>query len=528
MFQQNYTSPGSLEYCENFNYYGDSTLAPFAGNLYNQPSERQLVHSTSYLPSNMPNMPPLAIDTSYSNFENYNQFDMLSKRVRASVDSQLPSPTSPTKDIKSPTSASRRKTVVETCTCAGNCRRPVSMVYMRGTISSLEKSYTIQVVCDSCSNPSEGLTEKTMMKDGNDVYVPTTRKRSRDLTGSIECEVCRRTIGFGGIKPVESDNYEPNESELSVEYVCLPCGSKYLFCSECGGGGKTRTGKWRPRELFDQGRRTCSLPHIRIGSALVKHEIIHPQINLDEQIMKEIQDVFFDCNLSLYAVPTFMESPKYGSFENIKEDISKVWIQSVLNIVLAPSHQDLERFIVVQWIDKPHRNKGKGKSQTKDASGKWLNRLGLDAISELGLNPSLLSMEELSDRCYVAFAVVEWNKKNRTVFMSQIVPRSIFLRPAEIYSDLLRLTVNHITEMCKLDGILNPLHFWCWSKNDNNRAKMIPERLGFMERDEYLSYNRTISRNIFTKPGMSCLEDEDVSIFVISREDLVKLNKQKK
>ncbi|KAJ3037120.1 RNA helicase required for poly(A+) mRNA export [Rhizophlyctis rosea] len=39
-------------------------------------------------------------------------------------------------------------------------------------------------------------------------------------------------------------------------------------CSaESGGGGKYRTGKWRPVGLFLPGRGTCHLPHIRIGSS---------------------------------------------------------------------------------------------------------------------------------------------------------------------------------------------------------------------------------------------------------------------
>ncbi|KAJ3128623.1 hypothetical protein HK101_005370, partial [Irineochytrium annulatum] len=38
------------------------------------------------------------------------------------------------------------------------------------------------------------------------------------------------------------------------------------LCSSCGGGSTLRTGKWRPKQMFEAGRKTCSLSHVRVGN----------------------------------------------------------------------------------------------------------------------------------------------------------------------------------------------------------------------------------------------------------------------
>lgn len=419
----------------------------------------------------------------------------------------------------SPTSgASRRKTVSETCICAGACRKPISVMYMRGTVESLEQTYVIQIVCDQCSEgPSKSpfLNNQIKVEDDDGVeYVPTTRKRSRDRSSMIECEVCRHYIGSGGIKPLHPESYTPNEIELSVEYTCLSCASKYLFCSECGGGGKTRTGKWRPKELFEPGRKTCSLPHIRIGNATLNYEVLDPLTQLDGYIMKELQDVFFDCSVSLYAIPSTMESSRYGSFESVKAEITSLWNQSVMDYLMSPTEPGVNRYLIVQWMDKPHRNKGKAKSPLKDNSNLWLKKLSLDSLDNLDL-PRFDRAEDVSDRCYVSFAIAEWNQSTKSIFMVQIVPRSIFLRPMETYGELFKLTAEHVTAHARHLNVTPPKYMWCWTRGDNPRARAIPDRLGFREKDDFLDINKHLTARTFAKPSFAPLQDDDVMIHVV-------------
>ncbi|KAJ3219049.1 Dihydroorotate dehydrogenase (quinone), mitochondrial, partial [Clydaea vesicula] len=109
-----------------------------------------------------------------------------------------------------------------------------------------------------------------------------TKKRVREEKPTVDCEVCKFKLGTGGVRKGiinENLNTSPTisttgffnldqnfweEPSFNVEVVCLKCVDKYLFCSECGGGGNKRTGKWRPKQMFQSKRKTCSLPHIRI------------------------------------------------------------------------------------------------------------------------------------------------------------------------------------------------------------------------------------------------------------------------
>jgi hypothetical protein len=355
-------------------------------------------------------------------------------------------------------------------------------------------------------------------RDSN--YIPTTRKRSRDLSSVIECEVCRRNIGTGGIKPLDEVEYRIDDLDLSVEYVCLPCGAKYLFCSECGGGGKTRTGKWRPKELFDQGRRTCSLPHIRIGNAALECSIVNPKFELTYSLINELEDVFFDYALSFYAIPGFLESRLFGSFDAVKKDITREWIRSVVDILFEQQNPDKQHFLVMQWMDKIHRNKGKTKNPSKESTS-WLRRIGFNVADQrYGLLP-LTNGDIYSDRCYTAFAIAEWDIKKRTVFMTQIAPRSIFNRPTETYGELIKAAINEIHNESSHKNIDEPIYVWCWSRNDNTRARMIPEKLGFYPKDDFLIMHPHLPPNLFSRPHFQPLDEGDVTINIASVDEFL-------
>lgn len=134
----------------------------------------------------------------------------------------------------------------------------------------------------------------------NTTTTSSSKKRPREnLPEMVECDACKSVLGCGGVRagplptsttiatPTSSNNnnrsissprslmmmyddLSPTTSSASnpsppstipppslalnadfaVEFVCGSCAAKYMFCSECGGGGK-RTGKWRPRQVFN-------------------------------------------------------------------------------------------------------------------------------------------------------------------------------------------------------------------------------------------------------------------------------------
>ncbi|KAJ3161736.1 hypothetical protein HDU86_006506 [Geranomyces michiganensis] len=100
--------------------------------------------------------------------------------------------------------------------------------------------------------------------------ITTTRKAKHDVSPHnlpAICEICKKVVGAGGFSLVHGGNDSADEiwaPQQAIEIHCKPCRAKYALCCSCGGGGKFRTGKWRPIQMFPGGRATCSLSHIRL------------------------------------------------------------------------------------------------------------------------------------------------------------------------------------------------------------------------------------------------------------------------
>ncbi|KAJ3160746.1 hypothetical protein HDU88_007852 [Geranomyces variabilis] len=77
----------------------------------------------------------------------------------------------------------------------------------------------------------------------------------------VRCHVCKTACAAGGFRHSAEEGWKA--PDFAIEFNCSPCLKKYSLCTSCGAGGKFRAGKWRPKELFAEGRATCSLSHIR-------------------------------------------------------------------------------------------------------------------------------------------------------------------------------------------------------------------------------------------------------------------------
>ncbi|KAJ3114809.1 hypothetical protein HDU96_001636 [Phlyctochytrium bullatum] len=158
------------------------------------------------------------------------------------------------------------------------CYRGVCLFLLYGTNDSAPDPVIIaaaehRVFCPTCFQVREGggvATHKAAAETDATV-VKLRKRRVRKVTQStpLKCHACTREIGRGGLRLVDGEEKgrdgEWNELPFEVEAVCDFCVKHFDFCTQCGGGGTFRTGKWRPRELFLPGRRNCTLQHVRYG-----------------------------------------------------------------------------------------------------------------------------------------------------------------------------------------------------------------------------------------------------------------------
>lgn len=390
--------------------------------------------------------------------------------------------------------SNRRKTLQHAIFCS-DCHRPLGIAFIRGDYRQ-DTDIPLQIRCGRCQNSSGAHHIDPVALEG--------RKRRRRESRNIECEVCHLKIGNGVIEAL-------NQADLKVEYVCTDCGDKYMFCSECGGGGKQRTGKWRPKELFEQGRRTCSLPHIRVGNAEVHYKVIRVE-DLTADVLQGIQDVFFDCLLSLYCVPSIMTNHRYGTFDVVKREIERLWLTSVLD-VLTNNVLHGKKYVTVAWIHKRHRNKGVGRTNPSKELTPWLQRLGLSGIISPPRNAGKPDSEE-KHHCFVAFSIAEWDVINKSIFLAQMAPRSVFLKTMDGYHDLIRNCIEKIKADAQATLAAKPAHIWCWAKADHARLQSIPIRLKFLPRSDYLAMNPMVDSSVFERDNYEPLMLDGTLVYV--------------
>ncbi|KAI8820147.1 uncharacterized protein EV422DRAFT_80681 [Fimicolochytrium jonesii] len=94
------------------------------------------------------------------------------------------------------------------------------------------------------------------------------------------CDICKNVCAAGGFRRTTDDDGGGKReawiaASCAIELNCKACLNKYALCSDCGAGGKFRAGRWRPLEMFVEGRATCSLSHKRLGNVKSKVAVWH-------------------------------------------------------------------------------------------------------------------------------------------------------------------------------------------------------------------------------------------------------------
>ncbi|KAM0747235.1 hypothetical protein T439DRAFT_97332 [Meredithblackwellia eburnea MCA 4105] len=127
------------------------------------------------------------------------------------------------------------------------------------------------------------------------------------VPNALTCDVCSRQVGSGRVSfPL------PPSQRFTMEVVCIGCFTKYKACTDCGGGGGRLTpGRWRSKELFPEGRKTCQLSHVRTPAVSERTFRVYSLHDLSadkvEKIVAACRVLFFNARLGTLARPEMLE-----------------------------------------------------------------------------------------------------------------------------------------------------------------------------------------------------------------------------
>ncbi|ODN97330.1 hypothetical protein L198_03893 [Cryptococcus wingfieldii CBS 7118] len=254
-----------------------------------------------------------------------------------------PAPPSPPDIHSPPTKRSKRttekKTVVEQACICTSCSEPLARVLIRAPKSQIPNPINVSIKCLKCApvqQPST-LPDPNQTASGSAIGTVETRKRMRtsmeidDEDAKVVerrawCDVCQKVVGSGQLI---GGRQKENISHMA-EIVCVSCDSKYQRCTDCGGGGGPRVGigKWRMKQVFHPGRKTCSLSHTRLGDRTRELGVHVTPTDFTPEQMKEVlsrcKALWNEKTLSRLAIPEMLEVDLPADFANPLRDFADV------------------------------------------------------------------------------------------------------------------------------------------------------------------------------------------------------------
>ncbi|KAJ1553656.1 hypothetical protein HK405_007295 [Cladochytrium tenue] len=234
------------------------------------------------------------------------------------------------------------------------CGRDMGAIFLHGKDSEFDAPYVADVVCRACHDPQQGglavpaTPGGTAGPDapaavaarpppvGSAAFTASVRNSRRFLYRAggphkpIRCDACHGRFGYGGVRLLgtsDSDLAPWIDPAFQVEYICKNCHDNFRVCTDCGSGGKFRTGKWRPVEFFSEGR-VCNLHHIRLGKEYSPVSITFRIPNLrngDDPSDWDLEPVVFDAAMQPRTdFPDFYPRAGGGNLESILVDMNSL------------------------------------------------------------------------------------------------------------------------------------------------------------------------------------------------------------
>ena len=354
------------------------------------------------------------------------------------------------------------KVTINMSVACWRCASPLAGLTLRGSRSQFAEAYHAAYFCLGCgpldepeSDPDDKADEKA---DGADFLTyeytfsaaldrlqgltiepddtrpkavrssrpaPAGSKRKKD-DAHLQCDVCMRTIGSGGVYLSERRELV----EFQIEVICLPCSQRYRRCSDCGGGGGPRlgVGKWRCRELFLDGRRNCILSHHRQGADQEQAFDVWPMRDVPrhelDELVEQCRNLYSQAMMAMIANPELLEAhkPLARSFAEVLK-ISGDWWSAFL-----PSfHDDIEpstgirRYLGLRWSSPALRKKAKAKQAGAGAGaqGPGANEDEGEDEGEWGRPETVIRKGKVLS----SYIVAEWDVYKGSFFVSLVMPK---------------------------------------------------------------------------------------------------------
>ncbi|WWD06989.1 hypothetical protein V865_005086 [Kwoniella europaea PYCC6329] len=412
-----------------------SSLAPntdYSTNNHNNGNMPfSLEHPTNLLPQNTTFPPSVNMSITEPNTLPQPQSSP-QRRLSASAEETSPA------QLQPPSKRSRRgtekKIVSEhTSSCMG-CKKNIARIMIRSPKSTMPEPIIVQLNCTGCKPINQPSSTN------NGIGTVETRKRIRvqmeidDEETKVKerkqwCDVCQRIIASGQIL-----GGDENESVSSMtEIVCGECDSKYQRCTDCGGGGGSRIGigKWRMKQVFHPGRKTCSLNHTRLGDRIREMGVHVTPTDFTPEQIKEVltrcKALWNEKTLARLAVPEMLEvdlppglSNPLRDFADVDDIITRNWPSREAMIRaddLDPNK--FKRMISLIWShSKPRRS-----VRTVDLEEEWSK----DVDNDDDLSTVLAHVKRTNVVIPPGSELIgmwggEWNLQNGSLLISTFIP----------------------------------------------------------------------------------------------------------
>ncbi|SCV73151.1 BQ2448_7076 [Microbotryum intermedium] len=284
---------------------------------------------------------------------------------------------------------------------------------------------SVSALLDSLSGVDIQATEEKAPQGRGKIAFAGSKKRKVDVE-PLTCDVCQRDLAAGGLILRQTDPVV----DLMIEVVCVSCAAKYQRCSDCGGGGGGRVGigKWRCKEVFRDGRRNCSLSHVRQGPHdMQAYEIWStsevPSEELD-LIISAMREVTISAIMSMGAIPDILEAPTplARTYDELQRYAVDTWsVVEPLARMDEKAEPHIRRYFALRWTT-PHKRKKK-EAESKAKSAKSASAPAPDSETEQGPSDGHVVMRK--NKTLASFIFGELDLSLGSAFPMLVIPKGI-------------------------------------------------------------------------------------------------------